>query len=251
MREVLQYVAFFFALVSAGFLIVATWTDCWMVNADDSLEVSQKCRGLWWECVTSTVDGIRTCDDYDSILAEHPCESKGNSLSSGEQNLGCGFKNIRTSSRYFDLKVKVVLTRALMITADILAGFAFIILILGLDCVKFLKDEPVIKLRICFVAGITLLIGGIPGMVGSVWYAVDVYVERSTLVIQNVFLGVQYQWGWSCWLGMAGSMGCFLSGSVLTCCLYLFKDISYGRNNPLYQPGRSAIGKMYAIDSRV
>ncbi|XP_067850945.1 claudin-16-like isoform X2 [Heptranchias perlo] len=219
MREVLQYVAFFFALVSAGFLIVATWTDCWMVNADDSLEVSQKCRGLWWECVTSTVDGIRTCDDYDSILAEHP--------------------------------LKVVLTRALMITADILAGFAFIILILGLDCVKFLKDEPVIKLRICFVAGITLLIGGIPGMVGSVWYAVDVYVERSTLVIQNVFLGVQYQWGWSCWLGMAGSMGCFLSGSVLTCCLYLFKDISYGRNNPLYQPGRSAIGKMYAIDSRV
>uniref|UniRef100_A0A2K6FQB7 Claudin 16 n=1 Tax=Propithecus coquereli TaxID=379532 RepID=A0A2K6FQB7_PROCO len=38
MRHLLQYVACFFAFFSAGFLIVATWTDCWMVNADDSLE---------------------------------------------------------------------------------------------------------------------------------------------------------------------------------------------------------------------
>ncbi|GCC27989.1 hypothetical protein chiPu_0006415 [Chiloscyllium punctatum] len=128
MRQVLQVVAFFISLVSACFLIVATWTDCWMVNADDSLEVSQKCRGLWWECVTSTVDGIRTCDDYDSILS--------------------------------DLPLKLVMTRALMITADILAGFAFIILILGLDCTKFLKDNPAIKLKICVMAGITLLLGG-------------------------------------------------------------------------------------------
>ncbi|XP_012495373.1 PREDICTED: LOW QUALITY PROTEIN: claudin-16 [Propithecus coquereli] len=73
MRHLLQYVACFFAFFSAGFLIVATWTDCWMVNADDSLEVSTKCRGLWWECVTNAFDGIRTCDEYDSIFAEHPC----------------------------------------------------------------------------------------------------------------------------------------------------------------------------------
>lgn len=39
MRDLLQYVACFFAFFSAGFLVVATWTDCWMVNADDSLEV--------------------------------------------------------------------------------------------------------------------------------------------------------------------------------------------------------------------
>ncbi|MEJ1283296.1 claudin 16 [Cricetulus griseus] len=39
MRELLQYAACFLALFSTGFLIVATWTDCWMVNADDSLEV--------------------------------------------------------------------------------------------------------------------------------------------------------------------------------------------------------------------
>lgn len=39
MRDLLQYVACFLALFSTGFLIVATWTDCWMVNADDSLEV--------------------------------------------------------------------------------------------------------------------------------------------------------------------------------------------------------------------
>ncbi|MGH0121426.1 UNVERIFIED_CONTAM: hypothetical protein FKN15_073971 [Acipenser sinensis] len=72
MIVVLQFMAFCLSLVSTLFLIVATWTDCWMVNADDSLEVSQKCRGLWWECVTNTQDGIRTCDQYDTILAEHP-----------------------------------------------------------------------------------------------------------------------------------------------------------------------------------
>lgn len=38
-----------------------------------NLQVSTKCRGLWWECVTNAFDGIRTCDEYDSIYAEHPC----------------------------------------------------------------------------------------------------------------------------------------------------------------------------------
>lgn len=63
---------------------------------------------------------------------------------------------------------------------------------------------------------------GLPGITGSVWYAIDVYVERSSLVFHNVFLGIQYKFGWSCWLGMAGSLGCFLSGALLTCCMYLF-----------------------------
>ncbi|XP_005992525.1 claudin-16 [Latimeria chalumnae] len=239
MRVLLQYIAFFFALVSAGFLIVATWTDCWMVNADDTLEVSTKCRGLWWECVTNAFDGIRTCDEYDSIIAEHP--------------------------------LKLVATRSLMIIADILAGFGVIILLLGLDGVKVLKDEPNIKLKICSAAGVTLVLGGIPGMVGSVWYAVDVYVERSTLVFHNVFLGIQYEFGWSCWLGMAGSMGCFLAGSLLTCCLNLFQDIGSGRAPSsyrsfrmakvysssrstvvkLYPSSRTATAKMYAMDTRV
>ncbi|XP_069884792.1 claudin-16 isoform X2 [Dipodomys merriami] len=222
MRHLLQYVACFFAFFSTGFLIVATWTDCWMVNADDSLEVSTKCRGLWWECVTNAFDGIRTCDEYDSIYAEHPY---------------------------------------------ILAGFGFITLLLGLDCVKFLPDEPYTKVRICFVAGTTLLIAGAPGIVGSVWYAVDVYVERSSLILHNIFLGIQYKFGWSCWLGMAGSLGCFVAGTFLTCCFYLFKDVGPERNYPYsmrapysttalskaksYITPRTETAKMYAVDTRV
>ncbi|KAK9401536.1 CLDN16: Claudin-16 [Crotalus adamanteus] len=42
MRPLLQYLGCFFAFFSLGFLIVATWTDCWMVNADDSLEVRKE-----------------------------------------------------------------------------------------------------------------------------------------------------------------------------------------------------------------
>ncbi|XP_053942117.1 claudin-16 isoform X3 [Cuculus canorus] len=133
MSAALQMTAFGLALLSTLFLLLATCTDCWMVNADDSLEVSHKCRGLWRECVTNMQDGVRTCDQYDSILADHP---------------------------------------------------------------------------------------GILGLVGSVWYAVDVYVERAMLVSHNIFLGVHYDFGWSCWLGMAGSTGCLVASILLTCCLH-------------------------------
>ncbi|XP_039558282.1 claudin-16-like isoform X1 [Passer montanus] len=133
MTAALQMTAFGLTLLSTLFLLLATCTDCWMVNADDSLEISHKCRGLWRECVTNMQDGVRTCDQYDSILADHP---------------------------------------------------------------------------------------GILGLIGSVWYAVDVYVERAMLVSHNIFLGVYYDFGWSCWLGMAGSMGCFVASVLLTCCLY-------------------------------
>ncbi|KAI1235886.1 hypothetical protein IHE44_0001977 [Lamprotornis superbus] len=209
------------------------------------LLVSTKCRGLWWECVTNVFDGIQTCDEYDSIYAEH----------SGIMICFCP-------------TVKLVLTRAMMITADILSGFGFLFLVLGLDCVKFLPDEPLIKLRICLVSGVLLLLAGLPGITGSVWYAVDVYVERSSLLFHNVFLGIQYKFGWSCWLGMAGSLGCILSGSLLTCCMYLFRETSSGRFHSAYSlrkgyssaatvvtnvhlpSSQTATSKMYAVDTR-
>uniref|UniRef100_H3B8Q2 Claudin 16 n=1 Tax=Latimeria chalumnae TaxID=7897 RepID=H3B8Q2_LATCH len=241
MEAILYYsVTSFFFFFFAGFsFTVRLKTKFFFPNKNSNFQVSTKCRGLWWECVTNAFDGIRTCDEYDSIIAEHP--------------------------------LKLVATRSLMIIADILAGFGVIILLLGLDGVKVLKDEPNIKLKICSAAGVTLVLGGIPGMVGSVWYAVDVYVERSTLVFHNVFLGIQYEFGWSCWLGMAGSMGCFLAGSLLTCCLNLFQDIGSGRAPSsyrsfrmakvysssrstvvkLYPSSRTATAKMYAMDTRV
>nr|XP_023416042.1 claudin-16 [Cavia porcellus] len=222
MRDFLQYAACFFAFFSTGFLILATWTDCWMVNTDDSLEVS-----LWFNLFLSS----------DSAVTTHP-----------------------------GLTVKLVATRALMITADILAGFGFLTLLLGLNCIKFLPDEPDIKVRMCFIAGITLLIAGAPGIIGSVWYAVDVYVERTSLTFHNIFIGIQYKFGWSCWLGMAGSVGCFLAGAVLTCCSYFFKaagpqSCPYSTGKPYsaagasvaksYVASRTETAKMYAVDTRV
>jgi len=41
MSAALQMSAFGLALLSTLFLLLATCTDCWMVNADDSLEVSR------------------------------------------------------------------------------------------------------------------------------------------------------------------------------------------------------------------
>ncbi|XP_054150407.1 claudin-16-like [Melozone crissalis] len=240
MSAALQVTAFGLALLSTLFLLLATCTDCWMVNADDSLEVSRvaafkvskatiilkvshKCRGLWRECVTNMQDGVRTCDQYDSILADHP--------------------------------VKIVVTRTLMITADLLAGLALATLVLGLDCITLLKEDPCVKLKMCYGAGAILCAGSILGLIGSVWYAVDVYVERAMLVSHNIFLGVHYDFGWSCWLGMAGSMGCFVASVLLTCCLYACTAPS-SRCQPQRHPQprtatRTATSEMYAMDSRV
>lgn len=89
---------------------------------------------------------------------------------------------------------------------------------------------------------------GLPGITGSVWYAVDVYVERSSLVFHNVFLGIQYKFGWSCWLGMAGSLGCFLSGALLTCCMYVFRgeELKGGRAETQFRDRAIAQGLLQA-----
>lgn len=42
MSAALQMTAFGLALLSTLFLLLATCTDCWMVNADDSLEVREQ-----------------------------------------------------------------------------------------------------------------------------------------------------------------------------------------------------------------
>ncbi|NXY35476.1 CLD16 protein, partial [Pomatorhinus ruficollis] len=178
MGAALQVTAFGLALLSTLFLLLATCTDCWMVNADDSLEVS---REITWK--VSRVGTFKV-------------------------------------SRAISIILKIVVTRTLMITADLLAGLALATLILGLDCITFLKEDPCVKLKMCYGAGVILGAGSILGLTGSMWYAVDVYVERAMLVSHNIFLGVHYDFGWSCWLGMAGSTGCFVASVLLTCCLY-------------------------------
>lgn len=57
--------------------------------------------------------------------------------------------------------VKIVLTRTLLITADLLVGLALVTLLLGLDCTKFLKEDPCIKLKMCYGAGVILGFGGV------------------------------------------------------------------------------------------
>lgn len=52
--------------------------------------------------------------------------------------------------------MKIVVTRTLMITADLLAGLALATLVLGLDCITFLKEDPCVKLKMCYGAGVIL-----------------------------------------------------------------------------------------------
>uniref|UniRef100_A0A670ZMR7 Claudin n=1 Tax=Pseudonaja textilis TaxID=8673 RepID=A0A670ZMR7_PSETE len=188
MAAPLQLVCFFVALLSTLFLGAATWSDCWIVNADDSLEVSHKCQGLWRKCVTNVQDGIKTCDQYDSILAEHP--------------------------------MKIVVTRALLITSDLLSGCALVLLVSGLDCIKGFLDEPRMKRKMHSAAGLALGTGGVLGLVGSLWYAVNAYMEKAAHVPHNVFLDAHQDFGWSCWLGLIGSAGNLAACILLSCCLH-------------------------------
>lgn len=66
--------------------------------------------------------------------------------------------------------VKIVVTRTLLISADLLAGLALATLLLGLDCIKFLKEDPRVKLKMCYGAGVTLGIGSAwPGEPRAGW----------------------------------------------------------------------------------
>lgn len=66
--------------------------------------------------------------------------------------------------------MKIVVTRTLLITADLLAGLALTTLLLGLDCIKFLKEEPRIKLKMCYGAGVILGVGSVwLGELGGSW----------------------------------------------------------------------------------
>lgn len=71
---------------------------------------------------------------------------------------------------FFPCPVKIVVTRTLLITADLLAGLALTTLLLGLDCIKFLKEEPHIKLKMCYGAGVILAVGSVwLGELGGRW----------------------------------------------------------------------------------
>ncbi|NWS59832.1 CLD16 protein, partial [Chunga burmeisteri] len=187
MSATLQMTAFGLALLSTFFLLLATCTDCWEEEEEEEEEISHKCRGLWRECVTNMQDGVRTGGGGGGGGADHP---------------------------------EIVVTRTLLITADLLAGLALATLLLGLDCIKLGGGGGGGGVKMCYGAGGAPFPLGILGLVGSVWYAVDVYVERAMLVSHNRRRRRRRRSGWSCWLGMAGSGGGGGGGGVLTCCLY-------------------------------
>uniref|UniRef100_F6YGY3 Claudin n=1 Tax=Ornithorhynchus anatinus TaxID=9258 RepID=F6YGY3_ORNAN len=173
------------ALISTALLVTATWTDCWMVNSDDSVEVSHKCRGLWRECVTNVLDGIRTCDQYGSILARHPR--------------------------------RVVLTRSLLLLSGLLCGSGMLALLPALARVRLLMDR---WRRLGFVAGLLLGAGGGREFtLGSFWFAAEVALERAALNPARGPLSGHWEWGWSLWFGIVGSAGCLVAALGLACSL--------------------------------
>lgn len=108
----------------------------------------------------------------------HPTQSSSE-LGKSRKDTGSSLERGTTSSDHSSVPfllfvhfspVKIVVTRTLLITADLLVGLALVALLLGLDCIKFLKEEPCVKLKMCYGAGVILGIGSAwSGAFGDSW----------------------------------------------------------------------------------
>ncbi|XP_030078035.1 claudin-16-like [Microcaecilia unicolor] len=158
------------------FFALASTTDCWREDAKDpfsSVGLSNRCRGLWSECVFDNMANLWTCDIPVSYLSKHPAS--------------------------------LVVTRALMVVKGLLCLTAVPVLILGMKCTRFISNESHQKFRCSITAGILFLLGGLAGGVALLFYAVDT-VQKYHLEVGLGVPGVTYELGYSYWFSMTGTI---------------------------------------------
>uniref|UniRef100_A0A8D0L864 Claudin n=1 Tax=Sphenodon punctatus TaxID=8508 RepID=A0A8D0L864_SPHPU len=137
-------------------------------------------EGLWMDCIRQS--NIRMqCKVYDSLLALSP-----------------------------DLQA----SRGLMCVASVLAFFAFMITILGMNCVQCTGDNKRVKGYILLAAGITFILTGIIVLIPVCWVANSIirdFYNPMVTVAQKRELGEAIYIGWA-------SAFCLVAGGAILCC---------------------------------
>ncbi|KAM9299316.1 claudin-16-like [Gastrophryne carolinensis] len=201
-----ELLSLFLGILSIGFLLVCSVTDCWRQDAKDhlsSIGLSSRCRGLWSECLHDHMANIWTCDIPLSYLNDHP--------------------------------VPLVVTRALIIVNGFLSIAAIPLLVLGMKCMIAISKEDDLKRKISRAAGIILLLGGLSEPVlasclfvhnfnmNYITYGKALYSKQFKVVLD--IPGVTYELGYSYWLAVA-SVGCVCTSASLLIFLNCRPDAS-------------------------
>ncbi|KAJ6658762.1 hypothetical protein lerEdw1_019683 [Lerista edwardsae] len=159
-------------------------SDCWRQDAKDPLSsvgLSNRCRGLWSECVFDNVADLWTCDIPISYLSEHPAV--------------------------------LVATRVLVISSSFLALAALAPFIAGMKCTNLIHDRVPQKYKFSLAAGSLFFLGGLSGAIAVLWYGIDT-VQKYKLEVSFGIPGVTYELGYSYWMAAAGT-ACASSAGLL------------------------------------
>ncbi|XP_075696886.1 claudin-16-like [Rhinoderma darwinii] len=116
-----------------------------------------------------------------------------------------------------DHPVVLVVTRALVIVNGILSIAAIPVLILGMKSTNIIHRGGDHKMLFYRAAGIMLLLGGVSGLVGVFWYAIDTAIKYRMEMVLAV-PGITYELGYSYWFA-AASAGFTSIPALLIICL--------------------------------
>ncbi|XP_066493541.1 claudin-16-like [Tiliqua scincoides] len=170
--------------LSLVLLLLSAGSDCWRQDAKDPLSsvgLSNRCRGLWSECVFDNVADLWTCDIPISYLSEHPAV--------------------------------LVVTRVLVILSGFLTLTALAPFIAGMKCTNLVHDRIPQKYKFSLAAGSLFFLGGLSGAIAVLWYGIDT-VQKYKLEVSFGIPGVTYELGYSYWMAAAGT-ACASSAGLL------------------------------------
>ncbi|XP_038139888.1 claudin-4-like [Cyprinodon tularosa] len=159
-------------------------------------------EGLWMNCVTHST-GQQQCKAYDSML---------------------------------DLPSDLHAARAMVIIACIFCGLSLLILFFGADFTTCVQNEDA-KPKICLVAGVGLLLGGLLVIIPVRWSAAELK-NPMLFYYQKRELGACIYIGWA-----AGVL--MIMAGVLLCCFSRPRSSSSEGTAKYYSSSASAPGKNY------
>uniref|UniRef100_A0A3Q2E2I5 Claudin n=1 Tax=Cyprinodon variegatus TaxID=28743 RepID=A0A3Q2E2I5_CYPVA len=176
--------------------IVSCALPLWKVSAfigQNIIVAQEQQEGLWMICVTQST-GQQQCKAYDSILA---------------------------------LPSDLQAARAMVIIACIFCGLSLLILFFGADFTTCVQNEDA-KPKICLVAGVGLLLGGLLVIIPVRWCAHFTIRELGACI----------------YIGWAAGVLMIMAGGLL-CCFSRPKSSSSGGTAKYYSSSASAPGKNY------